>query len=145
MEDVYLEFQLDTTYDHIDNRGWMNLFQHWTWSGMLAATWAITAATYDPRFQRFCHNRLDLRTGRLRVPRGGGEHREDLPARRRRGQRPLCSALQTRSGVAGRSRCVTPRSASASRIALIPAGSDPATPDSPAPFTPSGLVVQGAT
>jgi hypothetical protein len=72
MEDVYIEFQLDTTYDHIDNRGWMNLFQHWTWSGMLAATWAITAATYDPRFQRFCHHRLDLRTGRVRVPRQAG-------------------------------------------------------------------------
>ena len=69
MEDVYLEFKLDDHYDHIDNRGWMNLFQHWTWSGMLCATWAITAATYDPRFQRFCAERLDLRPGRVRVPR----------------------------------------------------------------------------
>jgi hypothetical protein len=64
MEDVYLEFKLDEQYDHIDNRGWMNLFQHWTWSGMLVATWAITGSTYDPRFQRFCLRRLDLRTGR---------------------------------------------------------------------------------
>jgi hypothetical protein len=64
MEDVYLEFKLDEQYDHIDNRGWMNLFQHWTWSGMLVATWAITGSTYNPRFQRFCLRRLDLRTGR---------------------------------------------------------------------------------
>ena len=58
MEDVYLEFALDEHYDHIDNRGWMNLFQHWAWSGMLGATFAITGSNYDPRFQRFCLRRL---------------------------------------------------------------------------------------
>ena len=42
MEDVFLDFELDEYYDHIDNRGWMNLFQHWAWSGMLCATWAMT-------------------------------------------------------------------------------------------------------
>lgn len=68
MEDVYLELQLDEHHDHIDNRGWMNLFQHWTWSGMLSATWAVTAGTYDPRFQRFCAERLALRPGHVRVP-----------------------------------------------------------------------------
>ncbi len=67
MEDVYLDLRLDEHHDHIDNRGWMNLFQHWTWSGMLSATWAVTAATYDPRFQRFCAERLDLRPGRVHV------------------------------------------------------------------------------
>jgi hypothetical protein len=64
MEDVFLDFALDEFYDHIDNRGWMNLFQHWAWSGMLCATWAITGSTFDPRFQRFCWTRLDLRPGR---------------------------------------------------------------------------------
>lgn len=68
MEDVYLELGLDEHHDHIDNRGWMNLFQHWTWSGMFTATWAVTAATYDPRFQRFCAERLDLKPGRVRAP-----------------------------------------------------------------------------
>lgn len=63
MEDVYIEFGLDDLYDHIDNRGWMNLFQHWAWSGMLTATWAITGSTYDPRFQRFCSRRLGLELG----------------------------------------------------------------------------------
>jgi hypothetical protein len=63
MENVYREFKLDDNYDHIDNRGWLNLFQHWSWSGMLCATWAITGSTHDPRFQRFCLRRLDLRTG----------------------------------------------------------------------------------
>ena len=64
MEDVFLEFDLDQYHDHIDNRGWMNLFQHWTWSGMVCATWAITGSTFDPRFQRFCRLRLELRPGR---------------------------------------------------------------------------------
>ncbi|HEY6508581.1 MAG TPA: patatin-like phospholipase family protein [Vicinamibacterales bacterium] len=64
MEDVFLEFDLDQYHDHIDNRGWMNLFQHWAWSGMVCATWAITGSTFDPRFQRFCRIRLDLRPGR---------------------------------------------------------------------------------
>jgi len=63
MEDVFLEFELEEYWDHIDNRGWMNLFQHWAWSGMLCATWAIAGATFDPRFQRFCRIRLDLRPG----------------------------------------------------------------------------------
>ena len=44
MEDVFLDFDLDQYYDHIDNRGWMNLFQHWAWSGMLTATFAVTEA-----------------------------------------------------------------------------------------------------
>jgi predicted acylesterase/phospholipase RssA len=67
MEDVFLDFNLDQYYDHIDNRGWMNLFQHWAWSGMLCATWAMTGSTFDPRFQRFCWIRLDLRPGRPSV------------------------------------------------------------------------------
>ena len=69
MEDVYLEFTLDRHFDHIDNRGWMNLFQHWAWSGMLCATWAMTGSTFDPRFQRFCWTRLELRPGRPSVAR----------------------------------------------------------------------------
>jgi hypothetical protein len=67
MEDVFLDFDLDQYHDHIDNRGWMNLFQHWAWSGMLCATWAMTGSTFDPRFQRFCWTRLDLRPGRPSV------------------------------------------------------------------------------
>ena len=67
MEDVYLELSLDRHYDHIDHRGWMNLFQHWSWSGMLCATWAITGSTYDPRFQRFCKRRLDLNPGSVEL------------------------------------------------------------------------------
>jgi len=67
MEDVFIEYDLDRHHDHIDNRGWMNLFQHWAWSGMLRATWAITGSMFDPRFQRFCRTWLDLQPGRPSV------------------------------------------------------------------------------
>ncbi len=67
MEDIYIEFKLDEHYDHIDNRGWMNLFQHWAWSGMLSATWGMTGSMYDPRFQRFCKRRLGLELGRAYI------------------------------------------------------------------------------
>jgi hypothetical protein len=38
-----------------------------------------------------------------------------------------------------------PRLANASSTALTADGSEPATPDSPAPFAPSGFVVHGTT
>ena len=53
------------------------------------------------------------------------------------------SAAHTRDGDIGKSSAPTPRVPRASRIALTAEGRAPATPDSPAPFTPRGLVVQG--
>lgn len=89
MEDVYIEFRLDEHYDHIDNRGWMNLFQHWAWSGMLSATWGMTGSMYDPRFQRFCRRRLGLDLGttyvldyRTALPRPGEWRAFDEETRR---------------------------------------------------------------
>ncbi len=92
MEDVFLDFDLNQYHDHIDNRGWMNLFQHWAWSGMLCATWAMTGSMFDPRFQRFCRSHLDLRPGRAgRCDRGPGApavgRRVAGAGRRRHGRR----------------------------------------------------------
>src|SRR5215475_2031906 len=53
------------------------------------------------------------------------------------------NASHTRLGVAGISTCLTPFSCRASMIALITAGGAPTAPASPAPFTPSGLGLQG--
>jgi hypothetical protein len=60
MENVYLDLKLDSdhNFEHPDNRGWINLFNHWVWSGMFRVTWAITGSTYGSRFQTFCENRL---------------------------------------------------------------------------------------
>jgi hypothetical protein len=67
MEDVYTDLRLETEYDHPDNRGWMNLFRHWSWSGMFLLTWAISACTYGARFQTFCKRRLDMRLGKVQL------------------------------------------------------------------------------
>jgi hypothetical protein len=67
MECVYLDLQLEDYHDHPDNRGWMNLFKHWSWADMMQATWAISASTYGSRFQTFCEQRLDLTLGSLDV------------------------------------------------------------------------------
>jgi predicted acylesterase/phospholipase RssA len=73
MEDCYLDLDLDHELEHPDNRGWMNLFKHWSWAGMLRVTWAVTASTFGARFQVFCRRRLGLEVGEVRV------ERESLP------------------------------------------------------------------
>ena len=69
---------------------------------------------------------------RLGVGLGAGAHGVTLAAPSR--------ARQTRCGVSGMSRCVTPRAASASIAAFTTAGDEPIDPDSPIPLAPSGLV-----
>lgn len=65
MENVYLDLGLESDHDHPDNRGWMNLFRHWSWCGMLRATYAVTAPTYGRRFQHFLRDRFKLVMGRV--------------------------------------------------------------------------------
>jgi hypothetical protein len=101
MEDVFLDFELDQYYDHIDNRGWMNLFQHWAWSGMLCATWAMAGSTFDPRFQRFCWTRLDLRPGRPSVAGFADAVQLPDPAQWRAWSKARASARRRRPRVEG--------------------------------------------
>ena len=67
MENVYTSLNLKNDYNHPDNRGWMNLFRHWSWSGMFRVAWTISACTYGARFQKFCETYLDLNLGELIV------------------------------------------------------------------------------
>ena len=69
MQNVYLDLNLEQDHDHPDNRGWMNLFKHWSWATMLRATYAICCSTYGARFQTFCERRLDLSPGQVSVDR----------------------------------------------------------------------------
>lgn len=62
----------------------------------------------------------------------------------RPGSAPLI-ALQTRSGVAGMSKCRIPSGASASLIAFIAAPRAPTVPASPTPFAPSGFTAVGTS
>src|SRR5439155_27136855 len=55
------------------------------------------------------------------------------------------SARQTRSGVAGISKSVTPKGTSASTTAFITAAVEAMVPVSPTPFTPSGFVGLGVS
>jgi hypothetical protein len=71
MENVYIDLELEQTHDHPDFRGWMNLFRHWSWSGMLRVTWAVVASTMGARFQTFCQRELGLEL----VERPGQEER----------------------------------------------------------------------
>jgi len=75
MEDCYLDLELERELDHPDNRGWLNLFKHWSWAGMLRATWAVTASTFGARFQVFCRRRLGLEVGDVAI------ERQDLPGK----------------------------------------------------------------
>jgi hypothetical protein len=68
-EDAYVDLQLENEFDHPDNRGWMNLFKHWSWAPMLRVTWTICAGNYGARFQSFCERHLDLDIGKIKPPR----------------------------------------------------------------------------
>jgi hypothetical protein len=63
MENLYIDLDLEREWSHPDNRGWMNLFKHWSWSRMFRQTWAVSACTYGARFQRFCERQLGLQLG----------------------------------------------------------------------------------
>lgn len=65
MENVYLDLRLEEEHGHPDNRGWMNQFRHWSWSGMFRVTWAVSVSTYGARFQQFCRRHLGLESGGL--------------------------------------------------------------------------------
>lgn len=62
MENVYLDLNLEGDSSHPDKTGWLNLFNHWTWSAMFRATWIISASCYGSRFRRFCECKLGLKT-----------------------------------------------------------------------------------
>lgn len=67
MEDVYHDLHLEQEHSHPDNRGWLNLFNHWAWSRMFRTTWSVTAANCGARFQNFCNRHLGLTVGRIEV------------------------------------------------------------------------------
>ena len=67
MQDVYLDLNLDEEWQHPDNRGWMNLFKHFSWAGMVRATYAVVRSNHGARFQRFCEVRLELPGGDVTI------------------------------------------------------------------------------
>ena len=60
MENVFLDLQLDNTWDHPDNSGWKNLFQLWADSATFQSVWTESKMTYGIRFRLFCQRFLGL-------------------------------------------------------------------------------------
>ncbi len=58
MENVYLELNLEDTWEHPDNEGWKKLFKQWANSSRLKGTWKLTNPTYGDRFKSFWDRRL---------------------------------------------------------------------------------------
>jgi hypothetical protein len=67
MENVYVDLNLEQTFDHPDTRGWMNTFRRWAWADMFHSTYVISASTYGARFQTFCKQHLKLDVGELEI------------------------------------------------------------------------------
>jgi hypothetical protein len=65
MESVYIDLNLEEEHDHPDNRGWMNLFRNWSWSGMFRVSWTVNAGTLGAGFQSFCNRHLNLDCGEI--------------------------------------------------------------------------------
>jgi predicted acylesterase/phospholipase RssA len=66
-EDAYVDLHLEDEFDHPDNRGWMNLFKHWSWAPIVRVAWTICAGNYGARFQSFCERHLDLCIGETKA------------------------------------------------------------------------------
>jgi hypothetical protein len=60
MENVFLDLQLDNTWNHPDNAGWKNLFQLWANSATFQRVWTQSKMTYGIRFRLFCQRFLGL-------------------------------------------------------------------------------------
>lgn len=78
MEGVYIDLQLEETHQHPDNRGWLNLFRHWSWATMVRVSYAICCATHGARFQTFCRRHFDLVPGEVRLERPQPPKKLDL-------------------------------------------------------------------
>jgi hypothetical protein len=60
MEDVFLDLQLDDTWEHPDNRGWAILFMRWARSPRFRKYWRQIHRAFGIRFECFCAARLGL-------------------------------------------------------------------------------------
>lgn len=67
MEDVYVDLHLEEEFDHPDNRGWINMFRHWSRAPIFRIAWTISASRYGARFQNFCERQLDMAIGATKV------------------------------------------------------------------------------
>jgi hypothetical protein len=60
MENVYLDLDLEKTWEHADNKGWRSMFEIWANSPTVQKTWELTSGVYGLRFRYFCNRYLNL-------------------------------------------------------------------------------------
>jgi hypothetical protein len=60
MENVFLDLQLDNTWDHPDNSGWADMFKRWSASATFQSVWTESKMIYGIRFRLFCQRFLGL-------------------------------------------------------------------------------------
>lgn len=60
MENVYLDLDLEKTWDQADNKGWRTMFEVWANSPMVQQTWQRMSNNYGTRFRYFCNRYLYL-------------------------------------------------------------------------------------
>jgi Patatin-like phospholipase len=60
MENVYLDLDLETTWEHADNQGWKATFETWVRSPSFEETWLLSSRRYGLRFRYFCNRMLGL-------------------------------------------------------------------------------------
>ena len=69
MENVYLDLNLEETWEHPDNNGWQVMFRTWSKSPELQRVWEMTCPIFGLRFRYFCERHLGLKvpvSGELR-------------------------------------------------------------------------------
>lgn len=65
MENVYMDLDLEHTWEHPDNQGWKRQFEIWAKSDAIKKTWEECHDTFGLRFQYFCNLHLELRLPKL--------------------------------------------------------------------------------
>jgi hypothetical protein len=66
MENVYMDLDLENTWEHPDNAGWKEQFTRWARLPAISRTWELARHTFGKRFQYFWSRNVDPAEGRTR-------------------------------------------------------------------------------
>ena len=67
MENVYLDLNLEETWEHPDIKGWRTLFVQWKNSTQVQKTWELTKESYGARFQFFWKYKLKISDKSIKI------------------------------------------------------------------------------
>jgi hypothetical protein len=58
IENVYVDLDLESNWNHPHVKGWMNVFEEWAKTPAFQQAWHISGETYSERFRNFYNDRL---------------------------------------------------------------------------------------